>query len=366
MPKLKKSFVKEALYNAMRFAITMGFILVFQMIFHAENTLTAVALSVGFTMLPTCELGIRPLTMCFMTLILYIGGGIAAQSVLLNPFIAFLINFCFLVGLLMLSVEPLDFKVNIPFLLCFIFSQSTAVPWSQFPGRMVCVSVGAVLISLCILINWKRKRIGIQGCTLSQQIQRSMKHRSYILRMSLGISIAMLMASLLQLSKPLWISIVVMSLTQLEFSETLERICHRFIGTLAGIVLFFIFFQLLIPQKYAMFVIMFLGYLGFFLPEYKYKQVINAVSALNASLVILDTKTAIENRIFCLMLGILIVVTIYMIAKITRVALHMQQWSSQTAMADDHPLNREAMMLPYQYKLIPFIRWKKFLYVPYT
>ena len=85
-----------------------------------------------------------------------------------------------------------------------------------------------------------------------------------------------------------------MSLTQLEFSETLERIKHRFIGTLIGVVLFFIFFQVLIPQKYAIWVVMLLGYVGFFLPDYKYKQVINAVSALNASLVILDTMTAIR------------------------------------------------------------------------
>ena len=94
-----------------------------------------------------------------------------------------------------------------------------------------------------------------------------------------------------------------MSLTQLEFTETLTRIKHRFVGTLVGIIIFFIFFQYLIPQQYAGFVVMFLGYMGFFLPEYKFKQIINAVSALNATLVILDTLTAIENRLLCLVAG---------------------------------------------------------------
>ena len=312
MRKISMSFAKEALYNAFRFVINVGFIFLFQMMFHAENTLTAVALSVGFTMLPNSELHIRPGAMCCIVLLLYIGGGIAAQSALLHPALAFLINFWFLVLLLALISEPMEMKANISFLLCFVFSQSTYVPWTQFPARLACVSFGALLICGCIVLNWKRKGIGRNGCTLKKQFQRSRVHRSYILRMSLGISLAMLIASILQLSKPLWISIVVMSLTQLEFSETLERIRHRFIGTLAGIVLFFVFFQLLIPQQYAMLVIMLLGYIGFFLPEYKYKQVINAISALNASLVILDTKTAIENRLFCLVLGIVIVIVIYM------------------------------------------------------
>ena len=345
MRKISMSFAKEALYNAFRFVINVGFIFLFQMMFHAENTLTAVALSVGFTMLPNSELHIRPGAMCCIVLLLYIGGGIAAQSALLHPALAFLINFWFLVLLLALISEPMEMKANISFLLCFVFSKSTYVPWTQFPARLACVSFGALLICGCIVLNWKRKGIGRNGCTLKKQFQRSRVHRSYILRMSLGISLAMLIASILQLSKPLWISIVVMSLTQLEFSETLERIRHRFIGTLAGIVLFFVFFQLLIPQQYAMLVIMLLGYIGFFLPEYKYKQVINAISALNASLVILDTKTAIENRLFCLVLGIVIVIVIYMLAGTARKVHRIQRWSVHTAMADDHPKNRETAAL---------------------
>ena len=43
MRKISMSFAKEALYNAFRFVINVGFIFLFQMMFHAENTLTAVA-----------------------------------------------------------------------------------------------------------------------------------------------------------------------------------------------------------------------------------------------------------------------------------------------------------------------------------
>lgn len=311
----KKEFMKEALWNAVRFLINVGFVMIFQMIFHAENTLLAVALGVGFTMLPETDTGMRPMVMVSITVILFIGGGIAGQSALLPPILAFVVNFFFLVLLMILSNEPLEMKNNISFLLCFVFAQSTYVNWEQFPSRLACVLFGACFIGICILINWKRHKFGEHGRSLQEQIHMSSIHRSYIWRMAFGISLAMFIASTLHLQKPLWISIVVMSLTQLEFSETLERIKHRFVATLTGTVLFFVFFQYLIPQNYAMYVIMFLGYIGFFLPEYKYKQVINAVSALNASLVILDTKTAIVQRIYCLLLGIIIVIVIAVLAK---------------------------------------------------
>lgn len=51
MRKISMSFVKEALYNAFRFVINVGFIFLFQMMFNAENTLTAVALSVGLSLI---------------------------------------------------------------------------------------------------------------------------------------------------------------------------------------------------------------------------------------------------------------------------------------------------------------------------
>ena len=110
--------------------------------------------------------------------------------------------------------------------------------------------VGGIFVGGCVVLNWYRHGYGGK-IRVRQQILRCQVNRSYLLRMSFGVSLAMLIGSLFEISKPLWISIVVMSLTQLEFTETLTRIKHRFVGTLVGIIIFFIFFQYLIPQQYA-------------------------------------------------------------------------------------------------------------------
>lgn len=329
----KESLIWKIFYNAFRFVISISFIIIFQTIFGAENTLVGVAISVGFTMLPLCDLDLKPWAMFWITVILYGGSAFVAQLSIINPWLAFIGNFLFLALIILLANEPFAYQTNISYLLCFIFGQSTVVPWDRFPMRAASAIIGGLFVGICIVINWYRKGYG-GNIGLKQQILRCQVNRSYLLRMSFGVSIAMLIGTLLHISKPLWISIVAMSLTQLEFTETLVRIKHRFIGTLVGIVIFFIFFQYLIPQQYAALVVMFLGYMGFFLPEYKFKQVINAVSALNASLVLLDTVTAIENRLICLIAGIVIVLCIYFVTKFIR-SLHLKSSEVMKQWADD-------------------------------
>ncbi|WP_028044714.1 FUSC family protein [Candidatus Stoquefichus massiliensis] len=329
----KESWLWKIFYNAFRFVINVGFVLIFQILFGMENTLTGVAIGVGFTMLPLCNLDLKPWTMFWIIVFLYGGGPLIAQLSMINPWLAFVCDFLFLALIILIANEPTEYQTNITFLLCFVFSQSTVVSWEQFPMRAISGIAGGLFVGACVVLNWHRKGYGGQ-IGLRQQILRCQVNRSYLLRMSFGVSLAMLIGSLFHISKPLWISIVVMSLTQLEFSETLTRIKQRFIGTLVGVVIFFIFFQYFIPQQFASLFVMFLGYMGFFLPEYKFKQVINAISALNASLVILDTMTAIENRIFCLIAGIMIVLSIYLITKCVR-HFHLKISDMMKRWADD-------------------------------
>ena len=157
------------------------------------------------------------------------------------------------------------------------------------------------------MIWWRKKGYGKNGRTIAEQVRLCAKNRGLVLRMATGLALAMLAGMLLHLKKPLWISIVVMSLTQLEFTETFQRIKYRAAATVAGIVVFLIVFRILVPSDYAMLVIFALSYATFFTPEYKYKQVVNAICALNASMILLDPGEAVVNRVLCLLAGIGIV-----------------------------------------------------------
>lgn len=315
--KLKTIHIgKTAIENAFRFIFNLGFIMVFQMLFGVENVLPGVAISVGLTMFPDGYIGIKRETMGGVIVILYTGSVLAAQSTLISPWIAFIINFLFVYLIMNLVCEPNEFKPAISFLLCFIFSQATPVSMELFPKRLLGALVGGSLVAIITMIKWKSNDKGDEGRDLKEQILLCRKKRGYILRMSLGIASAMFIGMIFHIKKPLWISIVVMSLTQLHFHEIIEKIRHRMFGNIIGVLVFIILFKILIPEEYSFAVVLFLGYISFFTSEYKYKQIVNAVSAINASLVLLDVSEAIENRLFCLIGGALIVVLMFVLQKI--------------------------------------------------
>lgn len=299
-----------AVVNLGRFAVSLGFMFLFQFLFGAPNVLVGVAIGVGFTTLPKMDLGVRPGVMAALVLLLYVGAGLAGQTALLPVWAALPLNFLFVVLLLLLSGEPAGLKPSISFMLCFVFCQATPVPWRQYPGRLADTLAAGGLVAAACLLSWKKR--GVQGGrSLRGQLARCARRRGYILRMGLGIAAAMGVGMALHLKKPLWISIVVMSLTQIEIRETFQRIRYRFFGTLAGIAGFVVLMQLLVPPRYASLAILALGYLSFFTPEYRHKQVVNAISAINASLVLLDPSSAIANRLLCFAGGVLIVLLLW-------------------------------------------------------
>ena len=98
-------FALLALENAARFAFNLGFVILFQLLFGADNTLTGVAIGVGLTLFPMADYGIRPLTMAGIILGLLVGGGAAAQLALAAPWIALPLFFLFTLLLMALTCE---------------------------------------------------------------------------------------------------------------------------------------------------------------------------------------------------------------------------------------------------------------------
>lgn len=313
MLEKSKSFAHSLYVNALQFIFTVGFVMIYQALFGGENTLVGVAIGVGWTMYPKMDLNIRPTTFAGISIFLYLLTALAGNSAYVNPWLAILINFAVVVIILVCSLEPVDIKPSITFLLCFVFAQATPVPIEALPTRMLGALVSSIFVAATTYLYWKHYGYGKEGLTLRQVIKESSVHKSYILRMAIGLAAAMFIGMWFHLPKPLWISIVVMSLTQVEFHETLERIKHRSFATIVGVIAFIVVFDYIIPQEYAFIVVLLLGYFSYFAPAYKYKQVVNAICAINASLLFLDSLQAIQNRFFCLLGGILIVLCMWFI-----------------------------------------------------
>lgn len=309
--KKPADFCKIAAGNLLRCIFSVLFVTIFQMIFGAENTLVGVAVSVGVTMYPECYTGLRPLSMGIAIVVLITGGGIVSQFYFASPWLALPVNFLFGLLIMTFTSQPAMLQPAIVYLLTFVFAQATAVPMALFKRRLLACLIGGFLVAAITLICWKRRGYGANGHTLAEHAKQCLEHPGYILRMSTGLSAAMFIGMILHVKKPLWISIVVMSLTQPEYTDTKARIKNRSIGTMCGFIAFIFLLRFLIPERFHIFFILFLGYIGFFTTKYRYKQIINAICALNASLLLLDTPHALLNRALCLVTGIIIVLILW-------------------------------------------------------
>lgn len=314
---LNRNFIRVFLKNAYKFSIMMFFILAYIKIFGDENTLIGVSIYVGLAMFPVCDSNMKRSSMLLVIAIVFIGSGLVSQLDALSPWISFPINFLFVYLVMMMTSEPTYLKLNIVMLLPFLFCQSVPVSLEQFPIRMLAIFSGTFLMILATYFGWKKRGFGSEDSkSFRQQLSLNKKHYKTGIRMATGISIAILVSSILKTEKVLWITLVVMSLTQINSEEMLSRIKYRILGTVLGSIFFFLAFEYLLGREYAIFIVLLFGFIGFFSDEYKHKQFINTVSAINASLILFNTKNAIWNRFAGLALGIAIVLILYFIEKL--------------------------------------------------
>lgn len=227
-----------------------------------------VAIAIGIQMAPNFQFKNKPTTMAISVFLLYLGCGLCAALSLLNPVLGILINFIY-IGIIMIhTCVPFEYRSFIPFLLCYIFCQSSPVSLHGTVMRMIGIFSGALI--MVVLILWKhRHQTQIEYLSYRECLQQSYTtNKGFVIRIVLGLSIAMFIGQAFHLVRPLWISIVVMSLTQRDFEQTKERVLHRIYVTVISSCLFVLLFQFLVPDVYTSLLILFIGYLMGFLTEY--------------------------------------------------------------------------------------------------
>ena len=308
---IKQNFSK----NLVDFTTNLLFILIFTLIFGEENLLPIVALSVGFLMFPKINFGLTDKVLIMTNLILFPLGGIISQLPHSQPFLLFFVYAAFTLLILILTAEPIAFQYSIPYMINFLFCQATPVESTHALNRIICLVIGSVVLSILAVKSKKRQPLTVTKLNLDEQIKRSVSNPIYLLKMTLSVSIA------IHAPKPLWISIVAMSLTEIHFSETVKKTRERIIGTAFGVIVFYLFLVKLIPTPYAIVFILSVGFISYFLVDYKHKTIVNSIAAMNAALVMFPSGVSIANRFIGLFIGIVIAIVVAMMCHLIQKAI---------------------------------------------
>lgn len=301
---MRKITIKSIFFNLLKITLIILFVGTFSQIFGSINSLTWVGILIGIMMYWSLDIGIDKKQAPFIIALMYLLPGILNKIALINPILGFIINFATIFLITYIPSYKPEYKSYMPFVLCYIFNQSNPAFGHDFITRMISLFIGGLMVGLIYFFG-HRKSEGNHNT-----IQHELKHinitsKRFILaiKMAIGVSIAMLIGSILGLKRTMWISISVMSLTQIDFKHTQQRFIARIVSTIIGSFAFALLFQVLIPEQYDVFVTLILNYIYTFIKDYKYQIIFITINSISSASVLFDTTTAIELRIALIILG---------------------------------------------------------------
>lgn len=291
------------------------FVNIYSMFFGVENTLVGVTVITGALMFMDIDMGydVKQSTLLIIILFTYISFIASLRN--MNIFLGFIIHGLSVFGIIYISTENIKTKAYLPFILLYVFIEGNPVTQQQLSTRIWAGFIGGCIMAsvLYIIHNKKNNQAKEVLSILKEKIDFSSERFRFSLKMAIGISLAILIGRIIGTEKGMWISIVVMSLTQTHYEQTKERIKKRFISTLLGAIIFIVLFKIILPKEYFVVATLILGYIYTFIEEYGLKMIFATVNALVASMTMLDTSKAIFLRVGFLILGIGVIYVISII-----------------------------------------------------
>lgn len=311
-----KGFFKLAVKNLITLLLIIAFIVLFSAILGNENQLIGVGLVTGLIMFYNIDLGLDRKQAPFIILGLCLLMGISNIVSFYNVFLAILVNAITIYLFMTLSTVHLMYKTYMPFILIYIFAEGTIVEQGHMFKRLLAFILSGVLLALVYCIRHRKLENGKTIKDIYSNISISRETTVFNIKITLGLTIAMFLTEFFNIEKGMWISITVMSLTEPHFSMTKEKIKHRFLGTIIGIICFFILFGGLIPNEFLGIILAILSYIYTFVKSYWVKIIFITINSLNAANGVFNTAyKAGVYRLSFIFIGVLIVLFVVFLEK---------------------------------------------------
>lgn len=210
---------------------------------------------------------------------------------------AFCINVIFIMLILLLGCHNVIMFNHSTLVLAYLLLQGYDVSGESYHKRLLGLMIGAVLTAAVFYRNHRKKTYKRTFKSIFLEFDVSSARTQWQLRLTLTISSALLIASLLDIPKAMWIGIAVMSVCVPFREDMTDRIKYRAPGNLLGGLLFLAAYFLL-PEGSVSYMGI-LGGIGTGLSaSYGWQTMFNAFSALAIAMPVLGLPYAILLRIF--------------------------------------------------------------------
>ncbi len=314
--KKRKFTILLILKNLAKVAFLFGFVYGFSLLFDTSNAIIGITIGSALLMFTKVDLGIKPIQASLVIFYLFLHVGLFSYVSLINPYLGILVNGAAIYFMLTLSGQQVQQKSYFPFLTGYVFSVGTPVSGADYGYRLLGLAAGGALTAIVYYLFHRKQTPSRNVLDVFRQIHFTSTRHRFIVRMTVGLVIAMFIGDVFDIQRPAWISMTVLSLTVPFTHEAKKRIVQRVIGTIVGAIVFVILFEYLIPQQFRVWCLLATLFISLFITNYQWQMVFVTINSLNGGMIFYSADVAIEIRLALVFLGIAIVVALNLIAKL--------------------------------------------------
>lgn len=284
-------------------AFCFAVVTLYSMIFGSQNSVVGVLVLLVLMILRQVDFGID--TKHSIAVIFMIFGILAAGPRLANTVSAgwtFLIHFVCIMSILILSCHNVIMSNQSTFILGYLLLYGYDVTGHDYTLRIYGLLAGAVICSLVFYKNHRNRTFRRGFLHLFKEFHLFSTRSNWYLRLSIGISTAMLIGELANMPRVMWIGIATMSVL-LPFSKDMKyRVQRRGPFNILGCMIFLLL-HMILPDSIFKWIGLIGGVGVGYSAGYAWQTVFNTFGALYIAESMFGLKTAIILRIVANVFG---------------------------------------------------------------
>lgn len=298
-PKEKRKHIGIYLFKILlTVAFCVAFVTLYTKLFGADNSIVGVVVLLCVMVFRYADLGIHT---PHGTLTMFVVFGILAfgprLTNMVHPVIAFFINIICILMLMILGCHNVIMSNHSTFVLGYLLLQGYDVSGHAYALRLAGLFAGAVATAFILYRNHKKMKYKRSFRHLFEEFDLHSSRTKWQLKLTFGVSSVLLIASLIDLPRAMWVGIAAMSVLLPFRNDLVYRVKYRAPGNILGAVLFLILYTVLPESAYGC--IGMIGGIGVGLSaSYGWQTVFNSFGALAIAAPIFGLSGAIFLRIF--------------------------------------------------------------------
>jgi len=287
------------------------FISTFNFIYEEKNALIGLSIFLMFLLFSEKDLGLKVKQSIILISAFFFGSAIVSQVASINPIVGFFINFSALLLIMLTFTEQPRDMIYVPFLLMYVFEQSTKTDMFDFLLRIMSFVPTLVLLGVFYyLMHPIKKERNRTLKTVFSHIEIQTERFNLAVKTALTLSSIIVVCSFCPQENARYSVIIALTILQLLGTDIYTANIKNPVRPFLILTVLAVLFYLLVPQEYSQYLFWLFCFVFVYMKRYRIQLLFITISAMGAANIVLDLDTAVPWRIIPLICALIFPVLI--------------------------------------------------------